>query len=337
MDKEFYVDGLMDITSYRLVRGELDERWDRFVATSAQGSIFARTAFLTAIDEKLSPWYCLKNDEAVAAVVLHETPDGRYGLRPPMAIYNSIMFAPPRAQQGPAQVLSEQFRIISAMVRDLTRTYERIDLFCAPTFTDIRPFLWHNYGQDDAHFEAHVRYTSLIDITDANAALDANPVYARANKSRRQEIRYAIKHGVEVDDRLDIAQFESLYRETFARQNQTVDEPDLARMLTLIESLETVGMVRMFVARLTDGTVGSIAVFGLDGQRAAYLYGANAAEGRDNHCGTYVLWRSFQALNEEGVREIDLEGVNSPKRGYFKLSFGGSLSPYYNLTYPAAL
>ncbi|HEY9078862.1 GNAT family N-acetyltransferase [Magnetovibrio sp.] len=335
MDKEFYVEGLMDLTPYRLVRGELDERWDRFAATSPQGSIFSRTAFLSALDEHLALWYCLKNEETVGAVVLHESADGRHGLRPPGVIYNGIMFAEPRAQQGPAQVLSEQFRIISAMVRDLTKTYKRLDLFCAPGFTDIRPFLWHNYAGDGLHFSTQVRYTSLLDIHDANAPLGANPVYERANKSRRQEIRYAIKHGVEVDDSLDIDRFENLYRKTFERQNQVVDEPDLARLSALIQSLANADMARMFVARLADGTVGNIAVFGIDGARAYYLYGANAAEGRDNHGGTYVLWRAFQMLNEAGVNEVDLEGVNSPKRGYFKLSFGGALCPYYNLTYPA--
>jgi hypothetical protein len=33
----------------------------------------------------------------------------------------------------------------------------------------------------------------------------------------------------------------------------------------------------------------------------------------------------------EGIAEVDLEGVNSPRRGWFKLSFGGALLPYYEL------
>ena len=34
---------------------------------------------------------------------------------------------------------------------------------------------------------------------------------------------------------------------------------------------------------------------------------------------------------ENNINEIDLEGVNSPLRGSFKLSFGGNLKNYYQL------
>ena len=33
-----------------------------------------------------------------------------------------------------------------------------------------------------------------------------------------------------------------------------------------------------------------------------------------------------------GVKFVNLEGVNSPFRGWYKLSFGGNLKPYYRLT-----
>ena len=34
---------------------------------------------------------------------------------------------------------------------------------------------------------------------------------------------------------------------------------------------------------------------------------------------------------EESINSIDLEGVNSPNRGWFKLSLGGELNPYYKI------
>ena len=33
-----------------------------------------------------------------------------------------------------------------------------------------------------------------------------------------------------------------------------------------------------------------------------------------------------------GVKEVDMEGINSPQRGWFKMSFGGNTIPYFNLT-----
>ena len=76
-----------------------------------------------------------------------------------------------------------------------------------------------------------------------------------------------------------------------------------------------------------------MACFALDHLRAYYLFGVNKPELRDYHTGTAVLWDAFYELNKDGINEVDLEGVNSPKRGWFKVSFGGELKPYYELFY----
>ena len=82
--------------------------------------------------------------------------------------------------------------------------------------------------------------------------------------------------------------------------------------------------------------MGSIAFFGIDHKRGYFLFGANDPEMRDEHTGTAVLWDSFCFLSQDGIFEIDLEGINSPTRGWFKLSFGGTISPYYHLSYSRA-
>jgi lipid II:glycine glycyltransferase (peptidoglycan interpeptide bridge formation enzyme) len=74
-----------------------------------------------------------------------------------------------------------------------------------------------------------------------------------------------------------------------------------------------------------------MALFGRDAKRAYYLFGAGDPALRDTSCGTAVLWDAFAALARSGCRELDMEGVNSPKRGWFKLSFGAEILPYYQL------
>jgi lipid II:glycine glycyltransferase (peptidoglycan interpeptide bridge formation enzyme) len=72
-------------------------------------------------------------------------------------------------------------------------------------------------------------------------------------------------------------------------------------------------------------------VFGWDSKRAYYVFGANAPDLRDDHTGTMVLWDALLDLRARGIVAVDLEGINSPLRGHFKLSFGGSVTPYYHL------
>ena len=47
--------------------------------------------------------------------------------------------------------------------------------------------------------------------------------------------------------------------------------------------------------------------------------------------GTYCLWKSLEKCLSENVDFLDLEGINSPNRGSFKLSFGGKIENYYTL------
>jgi lipid II:glycine glycyltransferase (peptidoglycan interpeptide bridge formation enzyme) len=103
-------------------------------------------------------------------------------------------------------------------------------------------------------------------------------------------------------------------------------------MRLLIAGLGAAGKARMFVARTAQGEIGSMAVMALDQYRAYYLFGASDPALRDTHCGSAVLWDAFVALAGSGVAEVDMEGVNSPKRGWFKLSFGAELRVYYELT-----
>ena len=67
--------------------------------------------------------------------------------------------------------------------------------------------------------------------------------------------------------------------------------------------------------------------------KAIYLNGARSEQSNQDYSLTYNMISSLFSLKEIGVEIVDLEGVNSPKRGFWKLGFGGSLSPYYNISF----
>ena len=330
MNSRFYSGKLFDLSGYRLHRAQLDEVWDGVVEASPQGNIFATSAYLRAAGGHPAPWYCRKNNEIKAAVLVHESADGFRTVLEDLVVYAGIMFAKADPQQNHAQVMSEEFRITSAVVTALSETYRTVEFQTHPDFTDIRPFLWHNYNGDGPKFIAGVRYTSILGL-EPSRGLDDNPMYRAANTSRRQEIRYGIKAGVTVGEGCDLRLFRELTVETFLRQGLAVPADELDRKEAILASLNAAGKVRMFVARTTDGTPTSVAVMGLDGRRAYYLFGANDSGQRDNFGGTMVIWHAMNVLAKDGVTELDMEGINSPRRGYFKLSFGGTLRPYYHL------
>jgi hypothetical protein len=331
--KRFYLDGFMDLSKYQLERAVLDAQWDAAVEQSPQGTLFATSTILSCL-KGVRPglWIVLKDRQPVAALCLIESDDGRRAIECDSIVYAGLMFMPSPAAQGRAQGVAEQFRIASFCTAKLVECYEDIFIALSPAFVDIRPFLWHNYAREGVHFVPDVRFTSLVELPpNPGASLESDPVYLAASKSRRQQIRYGRSKGVTTRASAEVALLIDLYARTFARQGKEVDAAALERLGEITGRLIECGRGRLYLSRTADGEIGSAAVFGWDAKRAYYVYGANAPDLRDDHTGTMVLWDALVDLRAHGITEVDLEGVNSPLRGHFKLSFGGSVTPYYHL------
>lgn len=88
--------------------------------------------------------------------------------------------------------------------------------------------------------------------------------------------------------------------------------------------------LKVYLAYTAQGEIKSGALFLLDNKRAYYLLGFSH-DREFSYMGSSVLWYALSCLSKK-VSEIDFEGINSPKRGWFKLSFGGTIVPYYCLT-----
>ena len=333
-DQEFYQTGFMDLTAYRLEPAQFGTDWDNVVDNSNEGSIFCLSDYLQNIDcARPRIWYCLKGQETKAALVVIESDEDKNCIPLGYVVHHGIMFSPPPSDQSNAQTLAENFRITSFIVGELTGLYDEVFISTHPNFADIRPFLWHNYGNSGPMFDVDVRYTSIINLAgiDPIGPMDSNPVYRSSNKSRRQEIRYGIQKHVQTSSDFDVPTFLDLYRLTFERQNMAIDAEEMRLLEGLANGLQNGGKARMYISRTADGEAGSVAFFGLQSDRAYYLFGANDPRLRDQHTGTMVLWDAFMDLAGAGIKDVDLEGVNSPLRGHFKLSFGGTITPYYHL------
>ena len=113
------------------------------------------------------------------------------------------------------------------------------------------------------------------------------------------------------------------------RQGITVPAAHLEEMVAIMNALHAGGRGRMFVTHSPDDVPRSAVFMGIDVHRAYGMFGGSDPSTRDLPTGTAVLWDAFTALSASGVSSVDLEGVNSPSRGWFKLSFGGSFVPYY--------
>jgi hypothetical protein len=281
-----------------------DDKWNRLVDSSPQGTIFAHAEILSEIEHPVC-WKVFKGDNVIALVCAVETPDGKNLVDHDLIVYSGVMFLP-----GLSPL--EQFDITAFVVDELTNAYQSIFLAFAPQFVDIRPFLWHNYGQPGLHFVPDVRFTSTLQL----------PISIKeVAESRRKIVKN--RQNIVTKESDDIDNFVALHQATFARKGLSV--PMVAPMVrNLIKGKKG----KLYLTSQKD-QLAVAAVFGWDAKRAYYLWLGNAPETGD--CGTLALWDALVDLRWLGIKEVDLEGINGPGHGHFKTSFGGTIVPYYHL------
>ena len=74
-------------------------------------------------------------------------------------------------------------------------------------------------------------------------------------------------------------------------------------------------------------------LFSCVGDKATYLNGGRIEYNNQNYSLTYNLTKSFFFLSKLGIKFVDLEAINDPKRGFWKIGFGGDIKPYYRINY----
>ena len=72
--------------------------------------------------------------------------------------------------------------------------------------------------------------------------------------------------------------------------------------------------------------------FALDEKRVYHLFGATNPKFRYTNVASQGFYQSICYLNQElKYQELDVFGINSPKRGFHKLSWRAKIVPYYQI------
>ncbi|OCQ23965.1 hypothetical protein A7985_08520 [Pseudoalteromonas luteoviolacea] len=318
---------------FTLVPTELDADWDNFVANSPQGSPFVHSDFIAALALPYHAYYCCKGNEKMALVLLITDEQGQSVVGHHDVIHDGIMHRDTQ-HLNKSQRHSEHFAVQEAIAQYIADKYEAVYLKLHPSITDIRAFLWVNYHNDGPKYNVVPRYTSTIDIAefaDEQLQNEDSISYQNSSVSRRQEIRYGLKKGVSISNSDKFDTFAKFYGLTMARQGIEISNCKLDALSKQVSQLAAQSRLVMFQAQDSEGAIGSFATFLIHNDTAYYFYGANNPTMRDSHTGTAVLWQAFPELAKMGITKLDLEGINSPQRGWFKLSFGGDITPYFHL------
>ena len=326
------------MSKFILKKVEDFKRWDEFVDRSPQGTIFFSSEYVQLVEGPYELLYVLKGEEWKAGLSLMLSDDRSRCVIDDLVIYNGILFNRDLTQK-PVKSRMERFEITEFIIEELDKRYLSVEIALASQFEDVRPFLWHNYSSasPETTYKTDLRYTSYLDISELanNENEEDTKLFRNLDTLRQRNIREGRKKGAEVVEGGDIRILLDFYSENLKTQSKSIDAKKLRRMGNLVESLLNSGAAFIYSSKNSDGEVVYITVFCQDNKRAYFLFGAGHPQLADRYLGTLAFWDAFKDLaRNRAVKQVDLEGVNSPDRGRFKLSFGGDLRSYFKVFKP---
>ena len=311
--------------------------WDLFVDKSPQGTVFSNSQYLKAIGRKTISYFICKGSDIKAGIALILTDDEKCAELDDLSIYNGLIFHEDENQKNSAARI-ERFEITEFVINNLVKIYDKLQISLAPQFEDMRPFLWHNFRSENLKekFRLDLRYTSYLNISEF---LEEKPdekmeLFKNMERLRRRQVKEAVKANIQLEPGKDVNLLLKFYEGLMTSQDISVSEDKLVRMKGLIQTLQNNNLAEMFFLREDDGKISYVLVFCFDAKRAYALFAAGNPDISAGYHGTIAYWDALKFLAQKrNIQEVDLEGVNSPHRGWFKISFGGDLKPYFQVYY----
>ncbi len=255
--------------------------------------LFGRRVEIVEVDAEGGP-------AAVALLVRHMGP-WRWATHPPLLPESPLIVPDTSAPVPPEQLLEA-----------LARRYARIDLHLPTEWTDVRPALWRGW-------RAYPLYTYEIDLE------QTSPTHWSENP-RRLFRKVAQNYRLIEDVRLAPV-VARLVATGYQRHRRSPPAP-AERLTALLEQLTKAGPIRLFgVQNLSGATEAAVALV-TERPRAWYWL----AGSRPGPAMTVLLGHLWSRLREEGFRQFDFVGANTPSIAEFKRRFNPTLQLYFRLT-----
>ena len=305
---------------------QISEIYSNFIINSPQKNIFCSKEILTFFFDDLDIYTINKNDKIKSCIYLFKDKNNSIISEP--FIYSGILNHN-NSEMKNARYNNELFRINDLIVNKIFCRYSNININLPINFLDARPFLWFNYGDKiKKKFLVTPRYTSLIHIhskTKQEIFENIDDVKKRDIKNAMNDKRY------NVSKELNLELIKNFYIQTMKKNDGKFNKHSLNKMFEFlkIQKKNKVTQVTTYI----DTTPLYSVVFLNDENSSCYLLGSGNIEIKNRYAGSLALWKAIENSIENKIKIIDLEGINSPFRGEYKLNFGGDIVEYLNLIF----
>lgn len=296
------------------------DRWNDFVDSSPQGSIFSKTWYLEGISKKFQI-KIVKNidDEIIAGMILCR--HNRFKNIIFNGLYNGMLFKNMDSyKENKKNTL--QIKLSNMLIESIPKFWFYYSSFHYE-FKNWVSFLWNG-------FEQYTRYTYVIDNS-----VDINTVFDNFSNRMKNKIRKAEKNdSIQIIDESKtndyLKEFYMLLEVTYKRQNKKVgiSFDDFKRYDDMLKNNNS----RKIFFVIYDGQIIS-GIYLLYDRKSTYLImSGSLTEFRKYNPMALLIWNAIKYFNGIAIKWFDFEGSVMKNIELYSRQFGGVYKPYYVIT-----
>ncbi len=309
--------------------------WDSFVDSSPQGTIFSKTKYLQAVQANFELFFIFRGDDIRAGLSICLSKNNNKIVLDDLVIYNGLMFHYDPDQKEISAKL-ERFAITEFVIDNFVNKYSYLEISLSPEFEDLRPFQWHNYHsrKENERFNLNLRYTSYLDISEFKLGKKDSDMFLfkKLARIRKRRIKEGFSRSATLTQNGDIESFVLFYKSTMEKQGIAIKKEKLERISYLHNNLEKLNIGKNFFVKEKDGFISYVISICYDSRKCYALMASSNPASKLRYPGTFAYWNAAKniAINNH-LNILDLEGINSPERAWFKTGFGGNLNKYFEV------
>ena len=218
--------------------------------------------------------------------------------------------------QNKAKVLSENKKVLKLFADFIDNLNSHIiTLYLPANHIDMQPFYWKD-------FKSIPNYTYIINLEKSTDEIEKD-----FSTERRNDIKKAIKDGIETRMCQDNSIIKSLVIKTFDRKQTSADKNMIDRIL--FDFADKTNSFSFVSYRNDIPIATSFCIY--DKNTAYYLLGGYDSKNKHAGAGALAVSSAIKHSKELGIKNFDFEGsMLQEVESYFR-GFGGDLTPYYSI------
>tara|TARA_B100000780_G_C21090725_1_gene439576 strand:+ start:547 stop:1533 length:987 start_codon:yes stop_codon:yes gene_type:complete len=310
-----------------------DKEWDIFLYKSENKNFLSFSKIINSSISKCKKYFIYKEQEIVASFHIYEENNKIISGE---QIYTPIHYKLNNKPNKSSEYY-KKFLILEKYIDFITKNYEIGEITLDYLTEDLRALMWFNFTASKDLFKiSEIKYTSVINLNnlDKNFTyenLESSQFYSFLSRSIKQQYKSSKKDTLEFYESDDLKYAKEIINNTFERQNRknlinlSIYEENFYKFK---ENKE----LRLFYTSKKNKIV-SFTLFGVVLDTAKYLHGGRLIDSNKDYSLTFNMLSSILKLKKDNVNSLDLEGINSPTRGFWKLGFGGDIKPYFKFKF----